>query len=375
MNILLTGVTGFIGRYTAMDLISRGYEVYGLVRASSKRRDGLPEKLHIVEMDLGELRDAVTGGDTDTDRSRTCDSGSCDFEICDLESSDFKVQDSEPSKSGTYDCEASLGGAYDEKLPSAWRDLPEIDACIHLAWAGAARDGRMNARLQQDNVEDTLALIRAVAAKGCTRFIFSGSQAEYGITVEDVANCTRFPKTTEHTPCHPRSEYGKAKLEVLHRLSQLCHELNMTYIHMRLFSVYGAGDQPNSLISLCARAFARGEVMAAASPCTQMWNFLHVKDCAAAIALLVSCPFLTDADAGDDECVVNVAGVHSRVLRDYIEEMAALASPPGQVTFGEKLNSPEGTPYLDPDISKLISLTGFKENVTWEAGVRDALNS
>jgi UDP-glucose 4-epimerase len=344
MNVLLTGATGFIGRYTAMDLISRGYEVYGLVRASSARREGLPEKLNIVEMDLRELRAAAMTGSS-SNLSDTCDTED------QLES-------------------------YDEgRLPKCWRDLPEIDACIHLAWAGAARDGRMNTQLQQDNVEDTLALIRAVAAKGCTRFIFSGSQAEYGITVEDAAKCACFPQTTERTPCHPRSEYGRAKLEVLHRASQLCRELNMTYIHMRLFSIYGAGDQQNSLISLCAKAFARGETMAAASPCTQMWNFLHVKDCAAAIALLVSCPFLTDADAGDEECAVNVAGARSRVLRDYIEEIATLASPPGQVTFGEKLNSPEGTPYLDPDISKLVSLTGFKECVTWEAGARDALNS
>ena len=321
MNVLLTGATGFIGRYTAMDLISRGYEVYGLVRASSSRRGTLPDKLHIVEADLQELREA---------------------------------------------------------------ELPSIDVCIHLAWAGAARDGRMNVQLQRDNIEDTLALIRAVAAKGCTRFIFSGSQAEYGITAADVnaADASQIdvaessaPTTTEHTPCHPRSEYGRAKLEVLRRASQLCRELNMTYIHMRIFSVYGAGDQPNSLISLCAAAFAQKKVMAAASSCTQMWNFLHVRDCAHAIALLVSCPFVVDADAGEDEYVVNVAGARSRVLREYIEELAKAADPPGIVTFGGKVDSPEGTPYLNPDISKLVALTGFKEQVTWAAGMRDVLTT
>ena len=179
--------------------------------------------------------------------------------------------------------------------------------------------------------------------------------------------------TTERTPCHPRSEYGRAKLEVLHRASELCRELDMTYIHMRLFSIYGSDDQPNSLISQCARAFARGETMTTGSSCDQMWNFLHVDDCAAAISLLVSCPYLTDTDEGETACVVNVAGAHSRILREYIEEMAQLAEPRGRVVFGKGMSSPEGIPYLAPDISRLTAATGFAQRVSWQDGVREVL--
>ena len=409
MNILLTGATGFVGRHTAADLISRGYEVYGLVRDASPRRSLLPERLHTVDMDLSELRGS---GRTRTQTERHLDKA---YTGCAAEIS---------NEASCADIAADAAGC-EVKEPESlhtWDALPEIDVCIHLAWEGAARGGRMDAQLQQDNVENTMALIRAVADRGCRRFVFSGSQAEYGVTTDDARQShtrddvrqlqttedvrqlqttedTRQPQTTddarqsqtadgsqrsctsdiymttERTPCHPRSEYGRAKLEVLHRASELCRELDMTYIHMRLFSIYGSDDQPNSLISQCARAFARGETMTTGSSCDQMWNFLHVDDCAAAISLLVSCPYLTDTDEGETACVVNVAGAHSRILREYIEEMAQLAEPRGRVVFGKGMSSPEGIPYLAPDISRLTAATGFAQRVSWQDGIRDVLRA
>lgn len=398
MNILLTGATGFVGRHTAADLISRGYEVYALVRGASPRRSLLPERLHIVDMDLSELRGKEQ---TRAQTGRRLDKAytGCEAETThDIPCADIAAD--------------AAGRAVKEPVGlHTWDALTEIDVCIHLAWEGAARGGRMDAQLQQDNVENTMALIRAVADRGCRRFIFSGSQAEYGVTTDDARQShtrddvrqlqttedTRQPQTiddarqsqtadgsqrsctsdiymtTERTPCHPRSEYGRAKLEVLHRASELCKELDMTYIHMRLFSIYGPDDQPNSLISQCARAFARGETMTTGSSCDQMWNFLHVDDCAAAISLLVSCPYLTDTDEGETACVVNVAGAHSRILREYIEEMADLAEPRGRVVFGEGMSSPEGIPYLAPDISRLTAATGFAQRVSWQDGVREVL--
>ncbi len=56
MNVLITGITGFVGSRLAARLIADGYEVYGLVRHSSERElsrlQGILPKIHLIEGDL-----------------------------------------------------------------------------------------------------------------------------------------------------------------------------------------------------------------------------------------------------------------------------------------------------------------------------------
>ena len=44
MRVLITGVTSFLGVYTAKQLLSEGYEVIGAVRPDSKNQDVLEER-------------------------------------------------------------------------------------------------------------------------------------------------------------------------------------------------------------------------------------------------------------------------------------------------------------------------------------------
>jgi dTDP-glucose 4,6-dehydratase len=64
MNVLITGITGFIGSRLAARLVNEGDTVYGLVRHSSERDLGrirtiLP-KLHIIEGDLGRFHSVLS---------------------------------------------------------------------------------------------------------------------------------------------------------------------------------------------------------------------------------------------------------------------------------------------------------------------------
>jgi nucleoside-diphosphate-sugar epimerase len=57
MNVLITGITGFIGSRLASRLVRDGYNVHGLVRHSSERELGrikeVISKVHLIEGDLG----------------------------------------------------------------------------------------------------------------------------------------------------------------------------------------------------------------------------------------------------------------------------------------------------------------------------------
>ena len=96
--------------------------------------------------------------------------------------------------------------------------------------------------------------------------------AEYGI-VDGIMG--------EEILCHPVSEYGKDKLEVCRRAGEDAKALGIDYIHARIFSVYGPGDHPWSLVSTCLDTFLKGGRMELGA-CTQQWNFLHVRDAARA---------------------------------------------------------------------------------------------
>ena len=82
--------------------------------------------------------------------------------------------------------------------------LVPCEAFFHFGWDGAGSENRMNRDVQQKNAADSLKALEGARKLGCRTFLFSGSQAEYGIHREAM---------TEDTPLNPVSEYGKAKVD------------------------------------------------------------------------------------------------------------------------------------------------------------------
>ena len=299
MKVLITGVTSFIGKALAAELLAEGIEVYGTVRPGSEKTAELPEKVNIIECDMAHFAELPESG------------------------------------------------------------VRNLYACIHLAWSGSAKEDRMNPEMQKANVENTLQLISAAREMGCERFVFAGSQAEYGILPGEIL---------ETSECHPVSAYGKAKLEVLRAASERCGQLGMTYIHPRIFSVYGPGDRPTTLVSSCVNAFVKGETVHL-SKCAQMWNFLYISDCAKALADLTTCVFTMAHQAELTEHVVLVGSAESMPLREYVERIHKVIGS-GAYVLEEKPEPAEGTPQLEPSVRRLQQITGFCESVSFEEGIR-----
>lgn len=228
---------------------------------------------------------------------------------------------------------------------------PEWDVWLHAGWDGAGSDNRTRRDVQQANVAQSLEAVRTARKLGCRRFIFTGSQAEYGI-------CHTLLRETQ--PCRPVSEYGKAKADFLNLAKGLCKSLKMEYIHTRIFSIYGPGDHPWSLVNSCLRTWREGGCMQLGA-CTQQWNFLYIDDAAEAL-----CHFLTEGENG----IYNVAGTDTRPLRSYIEEMYRLCGSIGSYDYGSRPQNAEGAADLIPDITKLLGDTGWHPKVPFAEGIR-----
>lgn len=292
MNVVVTGATSFLGRAMTDRLLKDGHKVYAVIRPASPnmgRLDKSRRGLTLIERQLEEL-------DTlDTVIEEPC------------------------------------------------------QAFYHFGWDGSGSENRKNRAVQQKNVKDSLNALEGARRLGCSRFLFSGSQAEYGIHQEAM---------TEETECRPISEYGKAKLEFLeHAMKQT----EMEYIHSRIFSVYGPGDHPWSLVESCLKAFGNGEYISLGE-CTQMWNFLYVDDCIGALAALMSSEKPVSG-------VYNIGDGVSRPLRQYIRMMYETLGSHGSYSFGLRKPNAEGPANLIPDVRKLTEKTGWKPSVAFADGI------
>lgn len=229
--------------------------------------------------------------------------------------------------------------------------IPRADVFIHLAWDGTSHAGRDARQTQLENIDHTISAIHAAKRMGCALFVESGSQAEYGSVTTTIS---------EDTPCHPFSEYGKAKLEIKERGFALAEELGIKYLHLRIFSIYGENDHSRTLVIKAIKKLLNNEPLEL-SYCTQYWNFLYVADAAAYIAKLCH------AAMGDPKFlheVFNIASSDTRILREFVESMRRITRSNSSLLYGAIV--PEHVVSLQPDISKLMktiapaSMTNFE---------------
>ena len=312
MRILITGAASFLGRHLVEYFLSKEEEVLALVRENARGVDELlgykaNNKFKLIVLDMKDI----------------------------------------------------------ERLDT------EFDVCIHLAWGGIGKEGRMDENIQRENIDAAVKLMRVCKERGAKRFLFAGSQAEYGQTLSDIEvkygkdfDINNIPKQSEKSPTNPKSEYGKAKLELKSKLKILGDSLGIEYVHMRIFSVFGSGDHETSLISTCIRDFKENKDVHIGE-CIQSWNYIYIKDLCEAVYLL------SKKDL-QGEFVFNVAGENNRILMDYVKDIKRLLDSSGGIVVEKKEAASEGLPFLNPNIERLKRI-GFVESYGFEKGIKDCI--
>ena len=360
MKILISGVSSFLGIYTAKELLSQGHQVYGIVRKESKNREKLESLrgLQLISVDMKAFSRFAEGGELASAEAIRKQEDSFSREAAFLQG-DFAL--------------ASL-------LPK------DLDAIIHFAWDGVGSKGRENPEIQEQNLLMSKGFYQWGLQSGVKYFLFAGSQAEYG-------------RGTRENP-EPVSAYGKAKLSFsLYGLSGgkgeegysfqeqerkplgftektrqgKEQEPQMAFIDLRIFSVYGIGDHESTLVQTLVQAVLAGQSMDL-SPCSQMWNFMEVRDLARAIAFLL--------EGGFGSGTYDLCGKDSRPLKDYVLEIEALgkaflekkegkkAWATSLLRFGERASNAEGPVDLKPSVKDLYD-RGFQEKISFSQGIEE----
>ena len=300
MRYVVTGATSFLGVEICKYLLNAHNEVYAVCRNGSNKTQNLPQDslLHVVFADM-------------------CDYGHLD------------------------------------------KIISRADVFINLAWEGTGHSGRNLTDIQKDNIRNTSMAMHTASNMGCTLFVESGSQAEYGTT---------FDKISENTPCNPFSEYGKAKLEVMKNGYAFAKKTGMKYLHLRIFSLYGETDHLWTLIMSSLDKMKRNEPVDLSS-CQQNWNFLHVKDAAKQICKLCNYA-IGNADFRYE--IFNIASEDTRQLQAFVCQIKELTHSSSQLNFG--VYKPEKIVSLDPDVSKVKAAIGFIADHQFENDIISIFN-
>jgi nucleoside-diphosphate-sugar epimerase len=231
-----------------------------------------------------------------------------------------------------------------EDISKLDKHVKQADVFYHLAWEGE----RNNFPDQMRNIIPTVTAMEVAHHLGVKQFIVTGSQAEYGV-VKEVIN--------EATPTNPNTAYGASKLACYQILKTLSEQLKINLTWVRVFSVYGRGDNPNTLISYLFRCFREDKVPELTSG-TQYWDYLNLSDAAKALYLL---------GEKNKSGLYNLASGQSRPLREFIIEVRDLINPNSVLTFDEE--SKQDNIQLKVDVTKIKSDLDWRAKINFLDGI------
>jgi UDP-glucuronate decarboxylase len=276
-RVLVTGGAGFIGSHVVKALVGGGHDVAIFVRPNTS--------IHKLEPLVPEIR--VFRGD---------------------------VEDPD-------DAVSKLGD---------WR--PET--CAHLAWY-AEPNTYLQSTENVKNLTASLALLPRLAGIGCTRFVITGTCAEYAPSPA---------RLREESPVGPETLYGACKLALQMVTAKLAAQSALQVAWARIFHLYGPFEYEQRLVPAVIRTLLRDEEFAATSG-EQVRDYLHVHDVASALRTLI--------ENGVDG-TVNVCSGEEVTVRHLIETIANALGHSDQVTFGAVAARAWDPPYLCGDNTRLV---------------------
>lgn len=226
----------------------------------------------------------------------------------------------------------------------------------HFAWENTSHEGRLDAIVQNQNVQYTLDAVYLAKSLGCRLFVGAGSQAEYGRVSGMIG---------PETAVNPEVAYGVAKYASGKMAMILCAKLEMACIWTRTFSVYGIGDVSSTLIMYTIERLLKGE-KPSFTKAEQKWDYLFCKDAGKAFRLIGE-----KGKAGSVYCIGS--GV-AKPLCDYIYKVRDEIDPNLPLGIGDREYAPLQVMYLQADITTLKKDTGFEPKYSFEEGIRETIS-
>jgi len=140
------------------------------------------------------------------------------------------------------------------------------ECVINLAWAGIPDYSKSNS---MNNVEMNVNFFDFIINNTkIKKFINTGTCAEY---------YNPRGKISEDYIVKPYDDFSLAKINLSKILNDKCEKLDINFINLRLFYVYGLYQRRESLIPHIINSYRKGEIPKISKPCT-MLDFIFAED-------------------------------------------------------------------------------------------------
>ena len=232
------------------------------------------------------------------------------------------------------------------------------EVIFHLASYGVHQTDRDADQMVDGNVSILLHLLQATAAWPLRRFIHTGSCSEYG----DPG-----PQETliaETHPMQPKSLYGAVKAGSVLAGSVLASALNIPFVTLRSFNVFGTRERPSRLVPYLIERLKNDQPVDLTLG-EQVRDILFEDDAVSAFLAAATSETLKSGE------VYNVCSSRPTRIREIGEMVAdAMGKSRELLHWGERPYRPDELMWLVGDNRRFREATGWFPMVGLQEGIR-----
>ena len=240
-----------------------------------------------------------------------------------------------------------------ENLPKLI-DVQRYDAFYQFAWDGVDKEAFADYERQIDGIRWMIKSVEAAAALRCRKFIGAGSVTQLELLYQEGRFFTE-----------DRHKYFRAAQLASETMGRaVAREKGIQFIWPIIINVYGEGEIAPRLVNSMIRNLLAGKHQSF-SPGEQMYDFVHIQDAAKAFCLL--------GEKGREDSQYIIGSGTARPLKEYLAIIRDVVAPEIKLGLGElEFHGLEMTEDM-LNIDSLTKDTGFKPEITFEAGIRRTL--
>lgn len=162
----------------------------------------------------------------------------------------------------------------------------------------------------------------------------------------------------------PNTLYGTTKLALYNTLKKYADVNHLSYVHPRLFYLFGPHESPTRLVPSVARNLLSNQIVECLSP-DHIRDFLYVEDAASTLATILGYPAVTET--------INVGSGKERSIRTVTKFIETYLHKIDKIQYGNVYKDEDPMVILG-DLSKLNSQVMPQFEYTFESGLAKTLD-